>query len=94
MELSVEPNAMSISEKLKGHTIVLSEDVKKLQEEPILPQVLMERYVIKTCAQKNMDGCVFIIIYSCILHKLCYTIIVINLIEYRIIVMSFNAKKT
>lgn len=43
MELSVEPNAMSISEKLKGHTIVLSEDVKKLQEEPILPQVLMER---------------------------------------------------
>lgn len=53
MELSVEPNAMSISEKLKGHTIVLSEDVKKLQEEPILPQVLMERYVIKTCTLKK-----------------------------------------
>ncbi|XP_026488840.1 uncharacterized protein LOC113395472 [Vanessa tameamea] len=43
MELSVEPNAMSISEKLKGHTIVLSEDVKKLQEEPILPTSLIER---------------------------------------------------
>ncbi|CAH2093819.1 unnamed protein product [Euphydryas editha] len=43
MELSVEPNAMSISEKLKGHTIVLSEDVKKLQEEPIIPTSLIER---------------------------------------------------
>lgn len=54
MELSVEPNIMSISEKLKGHTIVLSEDVKKVQEEPILPQVLMERYGLKTYTQKNV----------------------------------------
>lgn len=31
------------TEKLKGHTIVLSEEVKKIQEEPLLPAVLIER---------------------------------------------------
>ncbi|XP_045503509.1 uncharacterized protein LOC123700359 [Colias croceus] len=41
MELSVDPAL--ISERLKGHTIVLSEDVKKLTEEPLLPASLIER---------------------------------------------------
>ncbi|XP_068623412.1 uncharacterized protein Mst85C [Battus philenor] len=35
--------AMSISEKLKGHKIVLSEELKRLQEEPLLPPSLIER---------------------------------------------------
>ncbi|CAG5044362.1 unnamed protein product [Parnassius apollo] len=33
----------SISEKLKGHKIVLSEELKKLQGEPLLPASLIER---------------------------------------------------
>ncbi|XP_038215235.1 uncharacterized protein LOC119834796 [Zerene cesonia] len=41
MELSVD--TALISERLKGHTIVLSEDVKKLKEEPLLPASLIER---------------------------------------------------
>lgn len=44
MELAVDPT--SISERLKGHRIVLSEDVKKLKDEPLLPPTLIERYYI------------------------------------------------
>nr|BBB06882.1 hypothetical protein [Pieris brassicae] len=40
MELAVDP--VSISERLKGHRIVLSEDVKKLKDEPLLPPTLIE----------------------------------------------------
>ncbi|OWR54995.1 hypothetical protein KGM_206882 [Danaus plexippus plexippus] len=47
MEVVVDPTApvttTSISEKLKGHTIVLSDDVKKIQDEPIIPASLIER---------------------------------------------------
>ena len=42
MEMSVDTS--SLSEKLKGHTIVLSDDVKKVQDEPLLPASLIERY--------------------------------------------------
>ncbi|XP_023948625.2 uncharacterized protein LOC112053450 [Bicyclus anynana] len=41
MEVAVDTSMLC--EKLKGHTIVLSEDVKKVQEEPILPTALIER---------------------------------------------------
>lgn len=41
MEVSVDTS--SLCEKLKGHTIVISEDVKKVQEEPLLPPALIER---------------------------------------------------
>lgn len=44
MEMSVDTS--SLSEKLKGHTIVLSDDVKKVQDEPLLPASLIERYQI------------------------------------------------
>lgn len=44
MEVGIDTS--SLSEKLKGHTIVLSEDVKKVKEEPILPAALIERYFI------------------------------------------------
>ncbi|CAF4884304.1 unnamed protein product [Pieris macdunnoughi] len=40
MELAVDP--VSISERLKGHRIVLSEDLKKLKDEPLLPPTLIE----------------------------------------------------
>lgn len=50
MEVVVDPTApvttTSISEKLKGHTIVLSDDVKKIQDEPIIPASLIERYML------------------------------------------------
>ncbi|CAH1641192.1 unnamed protein product [Spodoptera littoralis] len=39
MDIGMEP----VSEKLKGHTIVLSEELKKLQEEPLLPAALIDR---------------------------------------------------
>ncbi|XP_072934489.1 uncharacterized protein [Epargyreus clarus] len=39
MEMSLDP----IREKLKGHTIVLSDEVRKIQEEPLLPAALIER---------------------------------------------------
>ncbi|XP_021182403.3 uncharacterized protein LOC110370772 [Helicoverpa armigera] len=39
MDVGMEP----VTEKLKGHTIVLSEELKKLQEEPLLPASLIER---------------------------------------------------
>lgn len=45
MDLGMD-TAMSLSEKLKGHKIVLSEELKKLQEEPLLPATLIERYLI------------------------------------------------
>ncbi|XP_045771251.1 uncharacterized protein LOC123871457 [Maniola jurtina] len=41
MEVGIDTS--TLCEKLKGHTIVLSEDVKKVQEEPILPAALIER---------------------------------------------------
>ncbi|XP_026740293.1 uncharacterized protein LOC113502796 [Trichoplusia ni] len=40
MDVGMEP----VSEKLKGHTIVLSEELKKLQEEPLLPAALIDRF--------------------------------------------------
>ncbi|KAJ8711346.1 hypothetical protein PYW07_008588 [Mythimna separata] len=40
MDVGMEP---PVSEKLKGHTIVLSEELKKLQEEPLLPAALIDR---------------------------------------------------
>lgn len=46
MDVSMEPStSMSAfsTEKLKGHTIVLSEEIKKLKEEPLLPAALIER---------------------------------------------------
>ncbi|KPJ00069.1 PREDICTED: uncharacterized protein LOC106117634 isoform X2 [Papilio xuthus] len=42
MDLGMD-GAMTLSEKLKGHKIVLSEELKKLQEEPLIPATLMER---------------------------------------------------
>lgn len=39
MEMSLDP----IREKLKGHTIVISDEVRKIQEEPLLPAALIER---------------------------------------------------
>ncbi|KAF9417320.1 hypothetical protein HW555_005536 [Spodoptera exigua] len=39
MDVGMEP----VSEKLKGHTIVLSEELKKLREEPLLPAALIDR---------------------------------------------------
>lgn len=39
MDVGMEP----VSRKLKGHTIVLSEELKKLQEEPLLPAALIDR---------------------------------------------------
>ncbi|CAK1541587.1 unnamed protein product [Leptosia nina] len=41
MELSIDPSV--ISEKLKGHKIVISEDVKNIKDEPLLPVSLIER---------------------------------------------------
>ncbi|CAH2259668.1 jg24295 [Pararge aegeria aegeria] len=41
MEVGIDTSALC--EKLKGHTIVLSEDVKKVQEESLLPTALIER---------------------------------------------------
>lgn len=43
MDVGMEP----VTEKLKGHTIVLSEELKKLQEEPLLPASLIERCCIQ-----------------------------------------------
>ncbi|VVC93058.1 unnamed protein product [Leptidea sinapis] len=40
MEVSFEQP--SISDRLKGHTIVLSEDIKKIKEEPLLPPSLID----------------------------------------------------
>ncbi|CAD0204446.1 unnamed protein product [Chrysodeixis includens] len=40
MDVGMEP----VTEKLKGHTIVLSEELKKLQEEPLLPAALIDRF--------------------------------------------------
>ncbi|CAH2052021.1 unnamed protein product, partial [Iphiclides podalirius] len=42
MDIAME-STVSISDKLKGHKIVLSEELKKLQEEPLLPPSLIER---------------------------------------------------
>ena len=39
MDVGMEP----VSEKLRGHRIVLSEELKKLQKEPLLPASLIER---------------------------------------------------
>lgn len=33
------------SKKLKGHTIVLSEELKMIKDEPLIPAALIERYV-------------------------------------------------
>lgn len=46
MDVAMEPStsaAANITEKFKGHTIVLSEEVKKLTEEPLLPPSIIER---------------------------------------------------
>ncbi|KAJ2942851.1 hypothetical protein O0L34_g15040 [Tuta absoluta] len=43
MELASEPSPPSIIDKLKGHKLVLSEEVKKLKDEPLLPAALIER---------------------------------------------------
>lgn len=46
MDVGMEGMGSSdLSSKLKGHKIVLSEELKKLQEEPLLPAALIERYV-------------------------------------------------
>ncbi|KAI5635492.1 hypothetical protein NE865_11761 [Phthorimaea operculella] len=47
MELApepMEPSPPSIIDKLKGHKLVLSEEVKKLKDEPLLPAALIERW--------------------------------------------------
>lgn len=46
MDIPME-STVSITDKLKGHKIVLSEEIKKLQEEPLLPASLIDRYVFK-----------------------------------------------
>ncbi|KAI8442256.1 hypothetical protein MSG28_005826 [Choristoneura fumiferana] len=46
MDTNMEPPVMmtnNVREKLKGHTIVLSEELKKLKEEPLIPTSLIER---------------------------------------------------
>lgn len=40
-------STINVHEKLKGHTIVLSEEVKKITEEPLLPPSIVERYVLR-----------------------------------------------
>lgn len=46
MDIGMEGMGSSdLSSKLKGHKIVLSEELKKIQEEPLLPAALIERYV-------------------------------------------------
>ncbi|KOB74022.1 Uncharacterized protein OBRU01_09659 [Operophtera brumata] len=40
---SRDAGAEALGERAKGHTIVLSEEVKRIREEPILPAVLIER---------------------------------------------------
>lgn len=42
--VSAPSTSTLVSDKLKGHTIVLSEEIKRLQEEPLIPHSLMERY--------------------------------------------------
>lgn len=49
MDINMEPSTSSMdpctssAQKLKGHTIVLSEELKKLQTEPLLPAALIDR---------------------------------------------------
>lgn len=47
MDTNMDSPAMTsnnVIDKLKGHTIVLSEEIKKLKEEPLIPPSLIERY--------------------------------------------------
>ncbi|XP_075983965.1 uncharacterized protein LOC142981751 [Anticarsia gemmatalis] len=44
MDINMEPSTSTASEKLKGHTIVLSEELKRMQDEPLLPAALIERW--------------------------------------------------
>ncbi|KAG6446879.1 uncharacterized protein LOC115441366 [Manduca sexta] len=43
MESVPSTSGTYVSEKLKGHTIVLSEELKKIKDEPLLPAALIER---------------------------------------------------
>ncbi|XP_028172947.1 uncharacterized protein LOC135082308 [Ostrinia nubilalis] len=44
MDINMDaPSTSGLSDKLKGHKIVLSEELKKIQEQPLLPAALIER---------------------------------------------------
>lgn len=49
-------DAEAFGEKVKGHTIVLSEEVKRIKEEPILPAVLIERYLVNSLCNFSTPG--------------------------------------
>lgn len=49
MLTNMESQTQSISDQIKGRTLVLSEELKKIKSEPILPPEIIDRYLLLLC---------------------------------------------